>query len=433
MHKKRVILLFCFFFFFCTSLFLLFLSQEKKQDYDYALQWEQYLEEKQETSLNISPSLAYFPYKQQKNYRLTFSLTLAEGSHDQPFSVHYNALVDQENNTIANGYRITYTNHTNRRKSHENGPRWIIAKRQPTYVYPHDELSLLPASHIAEELTPGKVYDFEIKSYQIPSETNQLHYFSVKINDLVILSYVDSIDPLVEGALGISSYDASVQISPMVVEPLVFPKSPKKGYIIAFGDSIVFGPEDKRDQLSIPQQLQQLLGNTYSVSNYGLPGERLTDRLTYYLDEGVIRFNTLLTLERPEIILIQEGTNNILEHMPVEEIVQNLESMITRAKEYEVVPIVATLTPLYIYDRQAVAELKSLNNEIRALAERLGVIVVDLEKGYTENYLNKNLLDRIVIKFGQLFSDGIHPTSEEYVNIAHMYAEALALLENSEK
>ncbi len=91
--------------------------------------------------------------------------------------------------------------------------------------------------------------------------------------------------------------------------------------IVAFGDSLTQGVGVKKAQ-SYPAVLQSLTG--HKVMNAGIAGETTT--------EGLQRFDVVLVRYQPELVILLEGGNDILQNVPAETIQVNLSKMIEMAK-----------------------------------------------------------------------------------------------------
>ena len=192
---------------------------------------------------------------------------------------------------------------------------------------------------------------------------------------------------------------------------------------MTYGDSLTAGVISPAPFLltldlpgSYPSLLQSLLRQRYtlqtmSVYNAGNPGELAAD-------EGLRRFRPELLSRRPEVVLLMEGTNDLLSREPgAARALAALETMITEAESQNVKVCLATIPPQRpnsIPDRTAVAGLiPGFNDQIRALAARRHVVLVDV---YARMKDDLTLIGR----------DNLHPTSMGYDVIAHVFEEALA-------
>jgi len=115
------------------------------------------------------------------------------------------------------------------------------------------------------------------------------------------------------------------------LEPLV-----KGDVILAFGDSLTFGTGAAAGA-SYPDDLQAMTG--LKVINAGVPGEMTA--------QGLARILDVMGDARPNLVILCLGANDLLNHVPLEQIKDNLRKMITiiEANGAQVVLIAApTLT-----------------------------------------------------------------------------------------
>lgn len=175
--------------------------------------------------------------------------------------------------------------------------------------------------------------------------------------------------------------------------------------ITAFGDSITNGYGSNTG--GYPSRLSNLLNANSKpsvVANFGEDGEN-----TY---EGVSRIDGVLAAFPANIVLIMEGTNDIIIGLSAEATKFNLQAMITKTKAAKVTPLLSTLIPS---DRSDSATLipEVWNPMIKTLASSNGIKLVD-------NYA------AISPAWGALNSDGIHPNDSGYQIIADTWYATLA-------
>jgi lysophospholipase L1-like esterase len=186
--------------------------------------------------------------------------------------------------------------------------------------------------------------------------------------------------------LGIISLLAGCRDSPRL------PPLPGDGVILAFGDSLTFGTGAAGSE-SYPAVLERLTG--HRVANYGVPGEISA--------HGLARLPGVLEQERPALLILCHGANDMLGHMDRQRATENLRGMIRLARERGVAVVLIavpspdiSLSPPGFYSD---------------LAEEFGIPI------------EAKALQRILGK-GSLKSDYIHPNADGYRQLA----EALALL-----
>ena len=192
---------------------------------------------------------------------------------------------------------------------------------------------------------------------------------------------------------------------------------------VAFGDSITWGAYSAWDPRFLfaassggyPERLTAALDSYHSpqrftVYNEGLPGEVASGALT--------RFRAMLTARRPEVVLLLEGINDLGSDFGVSRTVGGIVSMIDAATAQGVPVVVATMFPTYAvtdpdghYRHNGAALVPQFNAEIRRLAGRTNVHIVDLESV---------MRDRSLVG-----TDGIHLTDAGFEVMASEFLEAI--------
>lgn len=180
--------------------------------------------------------------------------------------------------------------------------------------------------------------------------------------------------------------------SPAAKLPMLAPEA----VILAFGDSITAGTGAGVGE-SYPAVLGNLVGRR--VVNAGVPGEVTA--------EGLVRLPEVLEREKPALVILCHGGNDLLRHMDQRQAADNLRAMIRLARERGAAVVLVSvpspdlsLSPPPFYDE---------------LAKELGVPC------------ERKALTRILGK-GSLKSDHVHPNAAGYRQLA----EALvALLKKS--
>jgi lysophospholipase L1-like esterase len=178
---------------------------------------------------------------------------------------------------------------------------------------------------------------------------------------------------------------------------LTWPISASGANILAFGDSITAG--DRSTVGGYPHILGWMLNNggrPSLVINKGISGEDTP--------AGAKRFASVLASFPADLVLIMEGTNDILHGIGVEETRQNLQKMIDISRARGVTPILSTLTP----SNRAISEALILhvwNPMISSLARRNRVKLIDPYTTMLTNWSASNV-------------DGLHPNDFGYITIA---------------
>ena len=164
--------------------------------------------------------------------------------------------------------------------------------------------------------------------------------------------------------------------------------------ILAFGDSLTLGVGTE-PELSYPAQLERLTGRR--VINAGVSGEISRD--------GAKRLPVLLDRDKPQLVIICHGGNDILRHLDRQALRDNLRSMVEAARKraVDVVMIAVPQPNLLINDAALYYEL----------AEELKIPLL-------EKTLGKLLADP------QYKSDAVHLNAQGYRKLAEAVADLLA-------
>nr|WP_320050859.1 GDSL-type esterase/lipase family protein [uncultured Desulfuromonas sp.] len=116
----------------------------------------------------------------------------------------------------------------------------------------------------------------------------------------------------------------------------------EQGIILAFGDSLTVGVGASRSD-SYPSILQQLSGRT--VINAGISGETTA--------EGMERLPDLLAQTEPELLLLLEGGNDILQNQNQEATKHHLATMIEYARNQGVQVVLIAVPEKNLFSDQA--------------------------------------------------------------------------------
>jgi lysophospholipase L1-like esterase len=170
--------------------------------------------------------------------------------------------------------------------------------------------------------------------------------------------------------------------------------------IVALGDSITAGIPG--GGAPWPARLGALTGKT--VSNAGVGGEESSG--------GAARISGVLRSRKPGYILIFYGANDAIMQRDTDRTLNNIRSMVTKAKANKTAPLLATLLPMIgehgIYNSAA----ERISAGIHQIGSAEGVTVVDVagEFGDPQN---------------QLLPDGLHPNDLGNQTIALAFNDAL--------
>jgi acyl-CoA thioesterase-1 len=144
------------------------------------------------------------------------------------------------------------------------------------------------------------------------------------------------------------------------------PPLPSDGIILSFGDSLTFGTGAGETE-SYPAVLARMTG--HRVVNAGVPGEVSAS--------GVQRLPEVLERERPAVLILCHGGNDLLQRLDQQLLTVNMRTMIKAARERGIAVILVavpslgiTLTPPPLY--QDLATEFSIPIESKALPRILG-------------------------------------------------------------
>ena len=195
---------------------------------------------------------------------------------------------------------------------------------------------------------------------------------------------------------------------------------------LAFGDSLTEGTISPdtitlavNKPESYPAQLQDLLtarytDQTITVVNEGCGGEFTVGRSTF-CDGGVARLPGVLDHERPEVLLLMHGANDLRRSSrTISNIVGAMETMVGQAQSRGVTVIVASLPPQNPDGSRgdAAHRLPEYARELPRMAADEGALFVDLY----------NVLGTWQ---GLVGIDGLHPTPAGYQKIAAVWADEI--------
>jgi lysophospholipase L1-like esterase len=207
------------------------------------------------------------------------------------------------------------------------------------------------------------------------------------------------------------------------------PKAPRisRTRFLAFGDSITAGEVTQPigaaggigklilvPAASYPSVLQSKLAATYtdqasviSVSNMGLSNEPILD--------GVARFDQVFPSSRAEVVLLQDGVNN-LNFVGPDTSTGLMRIMVQQAKNGNAKVYVGSMIPTVLGRPRATvspAALVTYNNVLQIMCTQEGVAYVDL-------------YNAMLPEAEQLIgSDGLHPTEAGYRRIADLFFAAI--------
>ncbi|MFH0983154.1 MAG: SGNH/GDSL hydrolase family protein [Planctomycetota bacterium] len=209
---------------------------------------------------------------------------------------------------------------------------------------------------------------------------------------------------------------------PSPTGPSPLPSVPTLRYsqFLAFGDSLTLGivplsstTLHHQMEHAYPFRLEGLLAARYRTQafemvNLGRGGE--------WAQDGALRLPGALEAERPQVLLLMEGTNdlNALGDAGIRPTVNALESMIRMATAAGVRTLIATIPPERPSPSSAslVSTVPRFNDALRTMAAAQGVPVVEV-------------YEAISADLSFLGADGIHLTPAGYQRVAETFFESI--------
>ncbi len=184
----------------------------------------------------------------------------------------------------------------------------------------------------------------------------------------------------------------------------------------AFGDSItngvVYDPE-RRTSAGYRDPLQQMLRAFFGIGtvfNAGVDGESTA--------EGLGRIDNAIRAQDTDVVLIMEGTNDIVDVVDVATIAFNLRRMVQRSYEEnpDILPYLAQLPPRFDpgpegFDGPGHGRIDELNALMPAIGEHEGAAIVDMNTSLDGN--------------PELMSDPLHPSVAGYEVMAVQWYDAI--------
>ena len=173
----------------------------------------------------------------------------------------------------------------------------------------------------------------------------------------------------------------------------VFDKLSADSVILAFGDSLTYGTNVDEEQ-SYPSVLEQL--SFHPVINSGVAGEVSAD--------GLKRLPAVLDEEKPQLLILIHGGNDILRRIPHEQTVANLTAMIAEAKKRNIKVVMLGVPALQLFSAVGLSSLESdpLYQQV-AEAENVPIDLTSLPA---------------IISSRELKSDDVHPNAQGYQRLA---------------
>lgn len=195
---------------------------------------------------------------------------------------------------------------------------------------------------------------------------------------------------------------------------------------VAFGDSLTAGttsPDPMTLAVNVPDsypfKLQELLAARYTdqtiqVVNEGCAGE-FTSGSSTFCDGGVDRLPDVLARERPDVLLLMHGANDLRRSSrTLSNIVGAMETMVGQAQSRGAVVLVASLPP-----QNPEGVRGDAAERVPEYARELKRMAADEGAGFLD------LFNRLGTWQGIIGVDGLHPTPTGYQRIAELWLEMI--------
>ena len=189
---------------------------------------------------------------------------------------------------------------------------------------------------------------------------------------------------------------------------------------VGFGDSITYGLIDKKEAPElgyIPRLqllLQEWLYDGAEVINEGEPGT--------VTEEALERIEPVILAHQGKYLLFHYGTNDVIhpESIPTSVTIFNIETMIRKALEYNVQPILTTLIPRSGGKQEELNRQRGLviSEGIKEIAAAFDIPLID----FWTQFLYYPDVDG---GYKSLMSDNVHPSEKGYQLMAEEWLAAL--------
>ena len=193
----------------------------------------------------------------------------------------------------------------------------------------------------------------------------------------------------------------------------------KKLIIVGLGDSTTAGTprfmspvEEPPDGVGDPESQYSYwmmkAHPRWTVLNKGVNGQRS--------DEILSRFDRDVVAEKPSLVIILAGVNDIYQGRTADTVERNLESMYALAKDNGIVPVAATVLPYNTARAKERSSIKEVNAWIEATSRAAGRLYCDT---------NLAVRDKDDPDFLASSRDGLHPDVDGYRRMGAALSAAL--------
>ncbi|MDA4137263.1 MAG: GDSL-type esterase/lipase family protein [Thaumarchaeota archaeon] len=189
--------------------------------------------------------------------------------------------------------------------------------------------------------------------------------------------------------------------------------------VVALGDSTTAGTPGFRSPIESPPSGRGNPASQYGywimklhpdweVLNRGVNGERS--------DQILARFERDVSAERPDVVIILAGVNDIFQGRSAAYVEQNLQAMYGLAEGLRIKTVGATILPYNIAGRREVQSMREVNSWLEAASKQGGMLFCDTRRAVSDPN-NPDLLATT--------PDGIHPDVEGYRKMGEALAAVI--------
>lgn len=177
---------------------------------------------------------------------------------------------------------------------------------------------------------------------------------------------------------------------------------PQGATVLILGDSLSYGTGANEGE-DYPSLLAKTTG--WTIINAGIPGNTSA--------EGLERLPALLEQDKPKLLIVELGGNDLLRHMPQSETISNLKAILALSKAKGVKSILV-----------AIPEVSALRAAVGNLADH--PLYEDIAKETATPLIADVFSD--VLSDTALKSDQIHPNAQGYGEVSKKMNESLKQL-----
>ncbi|MDA4132597.1 MAG: GDSL-type esterase/lipase family protein [Thaumarchaeota archaeon] len=189
--------------------------------------------------------------------------------------------------------------------------------------------------------------------------------------------------------------------------------------VVALGDSTTAGTPGFRSPIESPPSgrgnpasqygyWMMKLHPDWEVLNRGVNGERS--------DQILARFERDVSAERPDVVIILAGVNDIFQGRSAAYVEQNLQATYGLAKGLRIKTVGATILSYNIAGRREVQSMREVNSWLEAASKQGGMLFCDTRRAVSDPN-NPDLLATT--------PDGIHPDVEGYRKMGEALAAVI--------